>query len=215
MGLNIDNIGKRIDELIHKAEQNVKTLDSAQEIFSGLVLILELLYGKDNGKLKSLLDSKNDSNKLGYYYISELYERQIQLCLGVLRSIKTEIELGLIGSLEKQYKGEVFGDLIKMAKESMDNDFKDVAAVLGCAALEDSLKKIAVINGLDVEDKGMSEVINALKSIQILQGASASITTSYVKLRNKVFHAEFDKFEKEDVKSLIAFTEEFILKHLN
>jgi hypothetical protein len=39
--------------------------------------------------------------------------------------------------------------------------------------------------------------------------------TSYTKLRNTAFHEEWDKIEMPDVKGLIGFTEEFILKNLS
>jgi hypothetical protein len=57
----------------------------------------------------------------------------------------------------------------------------------------------------------MSEVINALKLKEVLKGPQAKISSSYITLRNKAFHAEWDKIDTLEVKSLIAFTEEFIL----
>jgi len=57
--------------------------------------------------------------------------------------------------------------LIARAKLALD-DNKDVAAVLACAALEDALKRVAIKNELDVDDKDMSEVINALKAGGVL-----------------------------------------------
>ena len=50
----------------------------------------------------------------------------------------------------------------------------------------------------------MSQVINALKSKGLLKDPQATIVQSYVKLRNKVFHAEWDKIEKESVNQLSA-----------
>ena len=52
-----------------------------------------------------------------------------------------------------------------------------------------------------------------LKSQGFLKGPQASLVQSYVQLRNKAFHAEWDKIEKETVNSAISFTETFLLKH--
>ena len=96
-----------------------------------------------------------------------------------------------------------------------EEGFKDVSAVLACAALEDSLKKLAKLNGLDVQDKEMSEVINALKSKSIIQGTQLKVLQSYTPLRNKSFHAEWDKLELPEIKSLISFNEEFLIKYFS
>ena len=93
------------------------------------------------------------------------------------------------------------------------NDSKDVAAVLACAALEDALKKYAVANGLQIEDKDMSEVINAIKAVGSLNKTQATLLKGFTQVRNRAFHAEWDKFESADVKSVIGFVEQFIVEH--
>jgi len=60
----------------------------------------------------------------------------------------------------------VRGDLccfVLLAKSALENNQKDVAAVLASAALEDALKRYASLHGLDVAGKEMQDVINALK----------------------------------------------------
>lgn len=87
--------------------------------------------------------------------------------------------------------------------------------VLACAALEDALKRVAIKENLNVDDKDMSDVINALKTKGVIKGAQVPIVQSYVKLRNKAFHAEWDKIDKESVSSVIGFTEQFILSNFS
>ena len=87
--------------------------------------------------------------------------------------------------------------------------------MLVSAALEDTLKRFALQNQLDVAEAEMAQVVNALKSKGLLKGPQASIVQSYVQLRNKAFHAEWDKIEKETVNSAISFTETFLLEHFS
>ena len=101
-----------------------------------------------------------------------------------------------------------------MARKALD-DNKDAAAVLACAALEDALKRVAMKESLDVDDKDMSDVINALKTKGAIKGAQVPIVQSYVKLRNKAFHAEWDKIDKGSVSSVIGFTEQFLLSYFS
>lgn len=134
--------------------------------------------------------------------------------INILQAAKAEIEGGWLFTVEGQVSAEIFADFIALAKEALE-DNKDVAAVLACAALEDALKRVATKENLDVDDKDMSEVINALKAKGVIKGAQAPIVQSYVKLRNKAFHAEWDKFDKESVSSVIGFTEQFLLTNFS
>jgi len=127
--------------------------------------------------------------------------------LGVLKSMKSEVEAGLVGNMELQAQGGIFGDFITLARESLDENM-EVAAVFVSAALEDALKRFALQNGLDVDDANMDKVISALKGKGLLKDPQASIVWGHAKLRNKAFHANWDKIEKESVNSAIGFTEE-------
>jgi len=134
--------------------------------------------------------------------------------INILQAAKAEIEGGWLFTVEGKVSAEIFADFIALAKEALD-DNKDVAAVLACAALEDALKRVAIKENLDVDDKDMSEVINALKAKGVIKGVQAPIVQSYVKLRNKAFHAEWNKFDKESVSSVIGFTEQFLLSNFS
>jgi len=52
---------------------------------------------------------------------------------------------------------------------------KDFAAVPACATLEDTLKRLARLNQLEVDDKSMHEVVAALKSRGGAAGAQKSL----------------------------------------
>ena len=205
MAINAENIIKEIDRLIELASKSASNEGDAiaSEIASGTVAILEGLYGGNSEKCKLYIHGRKQL--LDSWEIA-------QFSSGVLKSIRSEIETGMVGNLRREVEGEVFGDFIGLAKQTLDEK-KDVAAVLVCAALEDALKRLAMQEKLKVEDKDMSEVINALKSNGLVKGPQASIVSSYVKLRNKTFHAEWDKIERPEVSSAIGFTEQFLLEH--
>jgi len=197
MPFDNENIIRRVNYLIELAGKSGDDDRGGGEVFSGTINILEGLYGSKSHKCKAYIDQQ------------ALYT-MVAVSSGVLKSIRDEIETGLTGNLELQSQGGIFGDFVTLARESL-NENKDVAAVLISAALEDTLKRFALQNGLDVSDAEMSEVINALKSQGLLKGPQASVVQSYVKFRNKAFHAEWDAIEKETVNSAIGFTEQFLL----
>lgn len=138
----------------------------------------------------------------------------LQLTLsGILKAVQFDLENDLIDSLERQTQGEILGDLLYLSKKLADEGYKESAAVLASGALEDTMKKFAIYQSLDVYDKDLSGVIGSIKSKGLLKGPQASVIQSYVQLRNKAFHAQFDKIELPEVKSMIAFTEQFLLEN--
>ncbi|MBX3661202.1 MAG: hypothetical protein KF804_01995 [Burkholderiales bacterium] len=130
---------------------------------------------------------------------------------GVFRSAKEDFEGGYVFSVDLKVSGEVFGDFIVMAKQALLEGHKDVAAVLASAALEDALKRFAAANSLEVNDKSMQEVINALKSKGLVAGAQKSLLDAMPKLRDHAMHANWEKIDASAVSGILGFVEQFLL----
>ena len=87
--------------------------------------------------------------------------------------------------------------------------------MLASAALEDALKRHAVSNGLDVDDASMLKVISALKSKGLVSRAQKPMLAAMHQMRNHAMHAEWEKIQKPEVSSLVAFVEQFLLTHFD
>lgn len=143
------------------------------------------------------------------------YDHSVDELKGIFLSSKEDFEGGYVFNVELRISGEIFGDFISMAKHSLSEGHKDVAAVLACAALEDTLKKFATNNGLDVSEKSMQEVVSALKSKGLVSGAQKSLLDSMPKVRDYAMHANWEKLTAPDVSSVIGFVEQFLLSKFN
>ena len=143
------------------------------------------------------------------------YESEIKELAGIFSSAKEAFEAGYLFDIERDITAEVFGDFVVLAKHALAENNKDVAAVLASAALEDALKRHAALNGLNVENATMSNVINALKSKGLVSGAQKSMLTAMLQTRNLAMHAKWEKLEKPDVSGLIGFTEQFLLTNFS
>ena len=130
---------------------------------------------------------------------------------GRFKSAKEDFEGGYVFNVDLRVSGEVFGDFIVLAKQSLAEGHKDVAVVLASAALEDSLKRYATANGLNVDDESMVAVINALKSKGLVSGAQKTLLDAMPKIRNYAMHADWEKISEPDVNSVIGFVEQFLL----
>jgi hypothetical protein len=132
---------------------------------------------------------------------------------GIFRAASADYEGGYIFNVERRISGEILGDFVALAKAALAEGSKDVAAVLAAAALEDTLKRFASAEGLDVDDKSMNEVVAALKTKGLVSGAQKTLLDTMPKLRDYAMHANWDKLSTSDVGSIIGFVEQFLLAH--
>jgi len=143
------------------------------------------------------------------------YDYEIDVLKGIFLSAKEDFEGGYVFDVDLRVSGEVFGDFVTLARQSLSEGYKDVAAVLACAALEDALKRFAMANGLSVSDKTMLEVVNALKSEGLVSGAQKSLLEAMPRIRNFAMHADWEKLSAPDVSSVIGFVEQFLLSRFS
>ena len=109
---------------------------------------------------------------------------------GVLVGTKENIMNGLIDTITENITVDIKTDFLETAREFNEKGDKDPAAVLACCVLEDSLKKLAVKNGInDLQDKLMGEVAKSLFSKDIIEKTTLSAIVSFKNLRNAAFHA--------------------------
>ncbi|HXA16120.1 MAG TPA: DUF4145 domain-containing protein [Thermoanaerobaculia bacterium] len=210
---------KRVAEL-RKRVANPRGIGNSEErtevdaVFIGTMNLTATLYGSASPQVKALMEMHKNSNTKGYT-ASWLIQSFAESLDAVLRNTREEIELGLISSIATEVAGVVIGDLLLLAKSQLAAGYKDVAAVLASAALEDALKRKADELGISVEGKTLDTVINALKAKGFFKGAQAPIVASYAKLRNAAMHADWPKIADSDVSSLIGFLEPFLLQHFS
>ena len=205
-----DRILNRIDQLLEKGPDKLTEFDDVSdtdvaEVSLAAINIFTTIYGAGSLQLDMVKEAQQST-----YNITV-----VQLLHGYLRELKETIRGGLIVDIQSEARGEALGDFLVLARESLDAEQKDVAAVLACAALEDALKRCASERGLEVEDKDMSEVVNALKAEGIIRGAQGRILSGYVRIRNKTFHAEWDAVDAASVNAIIAFTETFLVQQFS
>lgn len=139
------------------------------------------------------------------------YDYDIFALRGIFLSAKDDFDGGYVFNVDLRVSGEIFGDFISLAKQALSEGHKDVAAVLACAALEDSLKKYATSNGIDCSDKTLQEIVNSLKSRGLVSGAQKSLLDTMPKIRNYALHADWSKLSEPDVSSVIGYVEQFLL----
>lgn len=204
---------KELDAEAHRmTDKRIANLSLVQREYWGkwstsALNLLEKVFGRDSvpfQKLKSLDEMRGTSS---------LSSDKFEEARGIFKGALSDYEAGFYTSLSTTISGELFGDFVQLAKRCLSEGQKDPAAVVASAALEDVLKRFATLQGLAVEDRSMQDVVGALKSKGLAGGAQKSLLEVMPKLRDYAMHARWDKISTEDVGSMIAFVEQFLISH--
>jgi hypothetical protein len=171
---------------------------------SSAINLVSMVFGKDSHFCLNLDQAHKEFQG---------WEEDFLKARGIFLSAKSDYEGGFFLQIETAITGEIFIDFVKAAKQALGEGQKDVAAVLACAALEDTLKRYAILNGLNVEEKTMQDVVNALKAKGLVSGAQKSLLDTMPKIRNFAMHADWGKITPQDVGSVIGYVEQFLLSN--
>lgn len=207
-----DELLRRIDELLKMTwREDEYNYDVLGEVYSGTIAVATMLWGPASPQVDAVNQLRADMQSSNWALPAKA-ENLVKQCQGALRSYASDIKGGRLGSLRLEYQGQIFADIVNAAKSAMAEGAKDVAAVLAAAALEDTLKRFAEAKALDVEDKDLSNVINALKGASLLSASQSALLKGMVPFRNKALHAEWGKITEIETAGVIAFVEEFLIR---
>jgi hypothetical protein len=214
--MNLSTVKARVDELIAMASEQRTSVGLQSSLYQGTLRVMQALYGPESSQEKDLRAYLTRLTAKVTPTLGVVISHCIEAIQGALTSIKAELDAGFIGSLRGTLTGEVLMDLIKLARETLaepGDDAKNVAAVLAAAAFEDVLRKLSDLKGLGDHEKLM-DVLTTLKNALVLQGSEVGIAQSYLHFRNQALHARCGAVDRPAVESVLAFTEQLILKHL-
>lgn len=216
MNLN-DRITKRFSELEQEMNKLPLRQNTASPIYAitpvqqwatSVMNLIKGAFGENSPYNLNFVQAYANCSKGDTYW-----EADVDVLKGIFKAAKTDSDGGHLFSVQATISGEIFGDFISLAKAALHEQYKDVAAVLACAALEDALKRYAELNGLDVNDKVMQEVVSAIKAKGLVAGAQKTLLDSMPKIRDYAMHAQWEKITSQDVGSVIGFVEQFLLSH--
>jgi hypothetical protein len=141
--------------------------------------------------------------------------------IGVVDSLKIDVELGYLKSHEELIHGELFSDFIEMSKHLISEGYKDPAAVIAGTTLESHLKNLCIKFSIDLtfekDGKNISKKADVLNSELVKEGAYSKLDqkniTAWLDLRNKAAHGHYGEYTKEQVDLLINSISNFIARH--
>ena len=134
----------------------------------------------------------------------------------ILNTLRSDVLNGYLQTTANIISAEIFTDFLDMAQHLLDHGYKDPAASLCGAVLEDGLRRIARNNEITVTDQddlnsmrdkcAQKAVYNNLVRQQIL---------SWTTLRNSADHGKFEEYDAQQVRLTIEGVRSFLANHLS
>ena len=135
--------------------------------------------------------------------------------LGILRAAEDDIRGGYLQKVEMLVSAEVFYDFLDMAKHLLDNDYKDPAASLIGAVLEDSLRRICGNNNITVKsDDNISSLNKKLADKDVYNRLKQREIEVWNKLRDYADHGYFDQYKPSGVTDMLKGVRNFLSEYL-
>ena len=149
---------------------------------------------------------------------SNHYEHVSNL-VGLFKGIKHDIDTGMLSNMKSLLQAEIFADFLDMAEHLLVEGYKDAAAVILGAVLEDSLRKIAYAHGIStIGSKGQPLTIDPLNVAVCKSGVYGPLVqkqvTSWANLRNDAAHGHFADYDPAQVKQMLLFVQKFCADYL-
>ena len=214
-----DQVAKRFSELaaqiksIRLVNANTDNVQADPEQFyawaTSALNAIRGVFGEDS---PHYLNFQHEMSGISNNYV---WQQKLNSIRGIFLGVKSDVDGGHLFQLQTSFTGEIFGDFVATAKAALSEGHYSVAAVLACTALEDALKRVALVHGLSVEGQTMEDVVNALKAKGLVSGAQKTLLAAMPRIRNHAMHAEWSKLTAQDAGSVIGFVEQFLLSHFS
>jgi len=135
--------------------------------------------------------------------------------VAILKAAKENIEGGYLQKVETLVSASVFSDFLEMAKHLLDNGYKDPAASLIGAVLEDGLRRICINNGITLKTKeDISSLNQKLAQKHVYNPLQQKQIQVWNDIRNNADHCNFDQYKMDDVTDMLKGVRNFLSEYL-
>jgi hypothetical protein len=135
--------------------------------------------------------------------------------LAILRAVREDIAGGYLQKFETLVSASVFSDFLEMAEHLLDNGYKDPAASLIGAVLEDGLRRICTNKNIIVKsDDSINSLNKKLAQNHIYNPLQQKQIQVWNDIRNNADHGNFDQYKMDDVKDMLGGVQKFLSNYL-
>jgi hypothetical protein len=213
-----EKITNRIDELLEKSNAVIDTYKTYPdwgdfvEWKTQTQSFLINLLGSQHNYVESFQQEFTDitPSKMPHIITERIAGGQ-----GILRAVREDVLGGYLTNVKTLISAEVFNDFLDMVKHLLDNGYKDAAATLCGAVLEDGLRRIASNKTVTIRSK---EDLNSLNQKCADKGIFNRLLQKRInvwnEIRNNAAHGKFDEYSEQDVRDMYNGVSQFFSDYL-
>lgn len=135
--------------------------------------------------------------------------------IGVLRAAAEDLANGFLFDARSLIEAEVFSDFLEMAQHLLDSGYKDPAASLAGAVLEDGLRRVASAASVTFKKSdGIDSLNTSLAKAGIYNKLTQSKVDTWRLIRNAADHGNFGEYTADDVRDMVSGTQDLLGRHL-
>jgi len=208
------NMGEKVLATRHPPPQNVAAGDFVESALSqqwrtSSLAFLKSVFGLDGIHYRDFEERCKSLDKGWSQY------NDAERGLAILCAAKEDIEGGYLQKVETLVSASVFSDFLEMAEYLLDNGYKDPAASLTGAVLEDGLRRICGNNNITVKsDDNISSLNKKLADRDVYNRLKQREIEVWNKLRDYADHGHFDQYKPDDVTDMLKGVRSFLSDYL-
>ncbi|MBA7665906.1 hypothetical protein ES703_73980 [subsurface metagenome] len=215
----LEDLKARIDQLLEKGEEALSTRHSPPRGISapdyvdearffqwkaGALSFLKTVFGDDNTHFQEF------QNNCKYSRYPDALRGQ-----SILKAVKEDIEGGYLIKLETLVSADVFSDFLEMAEYLLEQGYKDPAASLIGAVLEDGLRRIAKNNGITIRGReNISSLNQKIADAQIYNRIIQRRVQVWNEIRDNADHGNFSGYTSDLVNEMLNGVRNFLEQYL-
>jgi hypothetical protein len=144
----------------------------------------------------------------------------MRLMVGVITAAMTDYREGFMADAKLLVSAEVFADFLVQAEVLLEQDYKDAAAVIIGAVLEDGLRRVCLSKGIEPirkegravspERAGADDWANGLTKAGVLTAIQKKEIDAKREIRNSAAHGKFNEYTKDDVVAFHEFVQRLL-----
>ena len=230
-GCEVENIKRKLLDQFHELSVKGYELMSGKNPDALFEEVDGSLYLRWRAQVVNLLDRVLPAKSSLRKRVSEFlnfreYASRANEILNTLCAVEADFKSGIFDDLEKRVEAVVSVDYMEQAEglihESTDASKSYIpAAVLAGAVLEKSLRTLCIKNDPPIsvtkpggKKKTMNPLIDDLKAADVFNEIYAKQLKTWADIRNAAAHGQFEAFTKEQVASMIAGINQFLVNYM-
>ncbi len=195
-----EDIILKFHELIQKSENVCQEFNERDGVISG-----NLYFHVRTSALNLLARITSEDS----FYVRELRDMKTVNAFtmkGILEAALVDYTQGFMADHKLLVSAEVFADFLVQAEILLDNDYKDAAAVIIRAVLEDSLRRVCDANRIASDKRdGVHQLSEKLFKANVLTKVQYELVEGMKEVGNAAAHGRFADYGIEDVRRFHEF----------